>query len=132
MVSGSKAHADALWDEVAEVLAPLGLRLSEAKSRVCHLDEGFDFLGFHIQRRRKRGTSKRYVYTYPSKKALLSITGKVRAIKRTEHGIDARRPAAPAQFGAAGMVQLLPARRVHSHLPLPRPLRLVPGHAVAA
>jgi RNA-directed DNA polymerase len=45
MVNGAKAQADALWDEVAELLAPLGLRLSETKSRVCHLDEGFDFLG---------------------------------------------------------------------------------------
>ena len=62
------------------MLAPLGLRLSEAKSRVCHLDEGFVFLGFHIQRRRKRGTTKMSVYTYPSKKALASITAKVRAL----------------------------------------------------
>ena len=81
MVMCSKTHADALWEEVSQVLAPLGLRLSEAKSRVCHLDEGFDFLGFHIQRRRKRGTNSRYhVYTYPSKKALASIMGKVRAL----------------------------------------------------
>ncbi|CNG86981.1 Retron-type reverse transcriptase [Mycobacterium tuberculosis] len=80
MVHGSKAQADALWDEVTEVLTPLGLRPSESKSRVCHLDEGFDFLGFRIQRRRKRGTTKKYVYTYPSKKALASITGKVRAL----------------------------------------------------
>ena len=80
MVSGSRMHADALWEEVEAVLAPLGLRLSAAKSRVCHLDEGLDFLGFHIQRRRKRGTSEYYVYTYPSKKALASITGKVRAV----------------------------------------------------
>ena len=80
MVHGSKADADALWDEVTDVLAPLGLRLSMAKTRVCHLDEGLDFLGFHIQRRRKRGTAKHHVYTYPSKKALLSITAKVRAL----------------------------------------------------
>ncbi|MFU8855271.1 reverse transcriptase domain-containing protein, partial [Micromonospora sp. SL1-18] len=73
MVSGSQAHAEALREEVAEVLAPMGLRLSEAKTKVCHVDEGFDFLGFHIQRRRKRGTGKHVVYTYPSKKALASI-----------------------------------------------------------
>jgi RNA-directed DNA polymerase len=86
MVSGSEAHARALWDEVAQVLAPLGLRLSPAKTRVCHLDEGFVFLGFHIQRRRKRGTQRKYVYTYPSKKALLSITTKVRALThRSRH-----------------------------------------------
>jgi len=86
MVHGSEAHTQALWDEVAQVLAPLGLRLSPAKSRVCHLDEGFVFLGFHIQRRRKRGTQRKYVYTYPSKKALSSITAKVRALtNRSRH-----------------------------------------------
>ena len=45
MVAGTREHADALWDETAEVIAPLGLRLSVEKTRVCHLDEGFDFLG---------------------------------------------------------------------------------------
>jgi RNA-directed DNA polymerase len=86
MVNGSRMHADALWEEVADVLNPLGLRLSPTKSRVCHLDEGFVFLGFHIQRRRKRGTNKMVVYTYPSKKALSSITAKVRALtNRVQH-----------------------------------------------
>ena len=86
MVAGTKAHADALWDEVAQVIAPLGLRLSVEKSRVCHLDEGFDFLGFRIQRRRRKGTTKASVYTYPSKRSLLSITVKVRALtKKARH-----------------------------------------------
>ncbi|WP_174814223.1 reverse transcriptase domain-containing protein [Mycobacterium kubicae] len=89
MVAGTKAHADALWDEVADVIAPLGLRLSVEKTQVCHLDEGFDFLGFRIQRRRKKGTNKAAVYTYPSKKALLSIMTKVRALtkKARHHGL---------------------------------------------
>jgi RNA-directed DNA polymerase len=65
------------------LLTPMGLRLSESKTRVCHIDDGFDFLGFRIQRKRKRGTDKRVVYTYPSKKAALaSIIGKVRALTR--------------------------------------------------
>jgi RNA-directed DNA polymerase len=89
MVAGTEAHAEALWDEVAQVIAPLGLRLSIEKSRVCHLDEGFDFLGFRIQRRRKKGTAKMSVYTYPSKKALASIMAKVRALtkKARHHGL---------------------------------------------
>lgn len=86
LVAGTKAHADALREEVAAVLAPMGLRLSETKTTVCHIDEGFDFLGFRIQRRRKRGTDKRVVYTYPSKKALASIIGRVRTLtRRTSH-----------------------------------------------
>lgn len=86
MVLGTQADAEALWDEVAEVIAPLGLKVSVAKSRVCHIDEGFDFLGFRIQRRLKKGTQKKTVYTYPSKQSLLKILGKVRALThRSQH-----------------------------------------------
>jgi RNA-directed DNA polymerase len=59
MVAGSKAHAEALQGQVAAVLAPMGLHLAAAKTRTCHIDEGFDFLGFRIQRHRKRGSAKR-------------------------------------------------------------------------
>jgi RNA-directed DNA polymerase len=83
MVGGTRDHAEALWDEVAAVLAPMGLRLSEEKTRVCHIDEGFDFLGWRIQRRAMRGRGgKRAVYTYPSKKALASVMEKVRSLTR--------------------------------------------------
>jgi len=87
MVLGTRADADALWDEVTAVLAPMGLRLSEAKTRVCHIDDGFDFLGWHIQRRAWRSrTGKMAVYTYPSKKSLTSVTDKVRALTaRAKH-----------------------------------------------
>ncbi|KAA9160559.1 RNA-directed DNA polymerase [Amycolatopsis acidicola] len=80
LVKGTREQAMALWDEVGQVLAHLGLRLSVEKTRVCRLDEGFDFLGFRIQRRRRKGTTTWTVYTYPSKKALLSVMGKVRAL----------------------------------------------------
>jgi RNA-directed DNA polymerase len=83
MVAGTRDDAEALWDEVAVVLAPMGLRLSEEKTRVCHIDEGFDLLGWRIQRRFWRGrTGKRAVYTYPSKKALASVMAKVRSLTR--------------------------------------------------
>jgi RNA-directed DNA polymerase len=82
MVNGTGEHAQALRDEVSAVLAPLGLRLSEAKTRTVHIEEGFDFLGFRIQRQPKRGSGRPTVYTYPSKKALASITGKVKTISR--------------------------------------------------
>jgi len=83
MVGGSRGHAEALWDEVGAVLAPMGLRLSVEKTRVCHIDEGFDFLGYRIQRRSWRGRpGKRAVYTYPSKKALASVMAKVRSLTR--------------------------------------------------
>ena len=87
MVNGTRDHAEALWGEVATVLAPMGLRLSEEKTRVCHIDDGFDFLGWHIQRRDQPSrTGKKAIYTYPSKKSLASIVGKVRSLTaRAKH-----------------------------------------------
>jgi RNA-directed DNA polymerase len=83
LVAGQREHAEALRDEVSGVLAPIGLRLSEEKTRVCHIDEGFDFLGWRIQRRAWRGrTVRRQVYTYPSKKSLRSVMDKVRILTR--------------------------------------------------
>ena len=82
LVAGTREHAEELRREVAEVLVPVGLRLSETKTTIAHIDEGFDFLGFRIQRHQKRGTTKRFVYTYPSKKALASIIDKVRTLTR--------------------------------------------------
>jgi len=82
MVSGTKAHAEELKDEVAAVLSTMGLRLSVEKTMIVHIDEGFDFLGFRIQRQTKRGSKKAYVYTWPSKKALASILGKVKTISK--------------------------------------------------
>jgi RNA-directed DNA polymerase len=58
-VSGTKAHAEVLRDEIAEVLSTMGLRLSPEKTLITHIDEGLDFLGWRIQRHRKRGVGKR-------------------------------------------------------------------------
>ena len=79
MVSGDRHHAEELREQVTAVLAPLGLRLAPEKTRTVHIDEGFDFLGFHIRRMRKRGTNKHYVYTTPSKKAIQKVKDKVKA-----------------------------------------------------
>ena len=82
MVAGTRTHAQALNDEVAAVLATMGLRLSEAKTSIRHIDEGVDFLGWRIQRHQQRGSTRRYVYTYPSKKALAAVKAKVRALTK--------------------------------------------------
>jgi RNA-directed DNA polymerase len=80
LVTGKREHAEALRTVVADVLTPMGLRLSKEKTRVVHIDDGFDFLGFNIRRMRKRGSQKRYVYTMPSKKAVASIKDRVRTM----------------------------------------------------
>jgi hypothetical protein len=83
MVAGARAHAEALTGEVAAVLATMGLRLSEAKTSIRHIDEGVCFLGWRIQRHQQRGSQRRYVYTYPSKKALAAVKATVRTLTTT-------------------------------------------------
>jgi RNA-directed DNA polymerase len=78
VVAGDRRQAEALRMEVTAVLAPLGLRLAPDKTAVAHIDEGFDFLGFHIRRMRKRGTNKYYVYTKPSRKSIQKVRDRVR------------------------------------------------------
>ncbi|GAA1616324.1 group II intron reverse transcriptase/maturase [Catellatospora bangladeshensis] len=83
MVAGTREDADALREEIAGVLATMGLRLSEDKTLITHIEEGLDFLGWRIQRHVKKGTAdQRHVYTYPSKKALANITGKIKTLCR--------------------------------------------------
>ena len=82
VIHGDRADAEALREEVAAVLAPAGLRLSETKTTIAHIDEGFDFLGWRIQRHRKRGTAKHFVYTYPSKTSLAKVMATVKTLCR--------------------------------------------------
>ena len=44
------------------------------------MSDGFDFLGFHIQWRRKRGTNKWYVYTFIADRPIRSLKAKIRAL----------------------------------------------------
>ena len=80
VVAGAREHADELRTQVTAVLAPMGLRLSPEKTRVVHIDDGFDFLGFTIRRMRKRGSNKWFVYTRPAKKAIASIKARVKTM----------------------------------------------------
>jgi len=84
MVHGTRDDAAALRDEIAVVLSGMGLRLSPEKTLITHINEGLDFLGWRIQRHQKKGTNRRYVYTYPSKKALMAVKDKVRTLCRQD------------------------------------------------
>lgn len=63
---------------VSKFLAERGLRLSEAKTKVTHVDRGFDFLGWNV--RRYNGT----VLVMPSKKNVQAFLTKVRETIRTQ------------------------------------------------
>ncbi len=82
LVNGNRGNVEALQAEVATVLAPMGLRLSPAKTQVVHMSEGFDFLGFHIQWRRKYGSDKWYVYTFIADRPVRQLKVKIRDLTR--------------------------------------------------
>jgi len=88
LVNGSEEDAAALREEITGVLAGLGLCLSESKTRVTHMSEGFSFLGFRIQWRRKRGTSKHYVYTFIDDRPVRSLKAKIRALTPRTSQLD--------------------------------------------
>ncbi len=82
LVHGSRADTEALREEVAQVLAPVGLRLPAGKTRIVHLSGGLDSLGFHIRWSRKRGSDKWFVYTFIADRPLRSLKAKIRALTR--------------------------------------------------
>jgi RNA-directed DNA polymerase len=81
-VHGTEEDVVQLRDEIAGVLSTMGLRLSAEKTLITHIDEGLDFLGWRIQRHRKKGANRSYIYTYPAKRALKAIMVKVKMLGR--------------------------------------------------
>jgi RNA-directed DNA polymerase len=82
LVYGTRENVDVLREQVSKVLAPMGLRLSETKTRIAHLSDGVDFLGFRVVWRRKRGTSKWHVYTFIADKPVQALKWKIKSLTR--------------------------------------------------
>jgi len=78
MTNGSRDDAVTLKEQASGVLAGLGLQFSEAKTRITHLSEGIDFLGFHLQWRQRRGGGKWYCMTFIADKAFASVKQTIR------------------------------------------------------
>src|SRR6266581_1465377 len=50
LCNGTKAEALAMKEELKELLSTMGLTLAEDKTKVTHITEGFDFLGYRVIR----------------------------------------------------------------------------------
>jgi RNA-directed DNA polymerase len=88
MTNGSRDDVQRLQEQVAGVLAGLGLRLSPSKTRIAHLSEGIDFLGFTLKWRKTRGGGKWHCATMISDKSF-------RTIKQTIRNLTPRRSPRP-------------------------------------
>jgi RNA-directed DNA polymerase len=81
LVNGTREQVEALHAETGDLLAGYGLRLSEAKTLITHVDWGFDFLGLRIQRRPRVGKTP-CAYTFMSKSMLAATKRKVKSLTR--------------------------------------------------
>src|ERR1700682_1219102 len=53
----TRQQAEQVKARLAQWLAPRGLVFNEDKTRIVHLEDGFDFLGFNLRRYRRGGRS---------------------------------------------------------------------------
>jgi RNA-directed DNA polymerase len=80
LVRGTEAQAQALKERTAEFMREqMRLTLSPEKTRITHVDDGFDLLGFRIVRAPWRG-SKRVAYVFPSKRALREVMHRIKTL----------------------------------------------------
>jgi RNA-directed DNA polymerase len=90
IMSRSRASSEAGLVLVREIMDRLGLELHPEKTKLVNLsrgEEGFDFLGWHIRKRRsiQRYPRKGFVQRWPSKKAQLHIRRRVGELTSSKH-----------------------------------------------
>lgn len=74
--------------QLADWLAPRGLVFNEGKTRIVHLEEGFDFLGFNL-RRYRRGSQPGKLLIKPSQDAVRRIRERLANEVRSLRGSNA-------------------------------------------
>jgi len=74
VIAPTKEIAEAAKTIIQRFLAERGLTLSEEKTVITHIDDGFDFLGYNFRKYKGKLLIK------PSKKSIQSITNKIRAV----------------------------------------------------
>jgi RNA-directed DNA polymerase len=79
----TRQEAEQALGRVREILGALRLELHPEKTKLVELGigkEGFDFLGCHFRVMRSHFTGKRYLYRWPSQKAMKSIRTRIREL----------------------------------------------------
>ena len=86
IVCKSKAEAEVIKGEIASYLhEEIGLTLSSEKTRITHISDGFDFLGFNIRKYYKKSPKSKYheagiLLIKPQKEKVLKVTRTIQEI----------------------------------------------------
>lgn len=88
LTNGSKAEAMRLKDEIKTFLEEeLALKLSEEKTHITHVNDGFDFLGFHVQRYVSAHDRPKVLVT-PASENLKKLKHKIKEMTKRKHFQD--------------------------------------------
>ena len=86
LCNGTKESAEQMKQEVKEFLwNELHLELSEEKTHVTHANEGFDFLGFHVQREEPKD-NRPWLRVTPTQKSEQRLRDTIRKITSRAYG----------------------------------------------
>jgi group II intron reverse transcriptase/maturase len=132
LVAGTREDAIDIRAWVAEVLSPMGLRLSPEKTKITHIDEGSGLPRMASPASPEEGHQSGLRLHLPVQEGPRVGQGQGAGRVPTGHQFSAGGPAAPPQSGAQGLDCLLPLRCLARHVPIPAPFRLATGHQVAA
>lgn len=94
----TRAEALAVLKAAAKILGELGVTLNADKTRIVHVSQGFEFLGYKIKRgsrrlhlpqnRIKSGARSGALYAYPRQKSLNNFKEQIRKLTRRKAPVD--------------------------------------------
>ena len=81
--NGTKENAHKLKAELSAFLSEhLGLQLSEEKTHITHITEGFDFLGFTMKRHVEERRGYNELRFYPSENSVMKLKDKIKSMTK--------------------------------------------------
>jgi hypothetical protein len=82
----TKEDIEAIVPIIEEWLQPRGLELNPEKTKITHIEDGIDFLGFHIRQFKGR------CYTMPQKEKVLALLDRIRTWLKQNVGAKPENP----------------------------------------
>lgn len=85
--SSKEVLVDVIWPKIDAFLKQRGVALSEEKTKITHISEGFDFLG-QVRHKPPTQTGKGKLRITPGKQSLKQIKAKVSEICKSSKGLS--------------------------------------------